>query len=245
MALDRLFELNSELRSADVLSHVGREDKELISSLKPRYFEFEQARIFSNASVKLHSSKSKWWSMMKSIKLKTLAEINFKKKYRVVISLRFDTLFFSTFELKELAPHTLYAAKWNNYDAISDGLLQDYWFYGESKVIDELSNISNSIEAYIGTKFASDNDISNHIFCMKCVQESNVINDVRYTLREYKDFCLYRHYKNPINILRERQSFLFSKQSLLYFLALLHLEYPLKSIYAKFFIIYGLLKKNF
>lgn len=138
--------------------------RSLISKVKDQIKQrlpFEYFQKGTSDYVKAIGAQCRWISTYKSIQLmKKYSELN-AFKYDFVLSSRFDSLFFSEFNLKKLDQNSIYASFWNNvswpkpmqpeYDLSNNnqgkGLL-DLWFLGSQRIMVSFAEIANLQHLY-------------------------------------------------------------------------------------------------
>ena len=144
-----------EPNKCDVFIHSWSKNNkdELIELLNPINYKFEEHKIFDrDTSSKKNAVTSRFYSEYQANKLKKIHEKKNKFKYDIVIHSRLDVIWFNPLELYE-KKNTLFSTYWNS--SINENnhgpfnrknhnqnyALHDWWFYGDSKVMDKFSLI--------------------------------------------------------------------------------------------------------
>ena len=177
----------------DVFIHTWNTDKASIENLKevykPKKSIFEQQKIFDTKNTKYHSTKSRWYSQMKSIQLKKQYEKENNFLYDFVMISRFDCLYNTNINFSELDPNFFYASNWDLPHSI-DGFL-DYWFISNSLNMDLFGDLYNKLEEYLNVDKII---LSNHSLSRHHIRKLGLENKISYILKEHNDFKLNRQY---------------------------------------------------
>jgi hypothetical protein len=175
--------------SVDIFLHTWNEDLNTIDEItniyKPISSIFEKQIIFDE-NTKLHITKSRWYSHMKSVELKQQYEKENNIIYDFVVVTRFDNCFFIPFSFSEYDSNCFYSSNWD-YPHNLIGFL-DYWFLADSKTMDKFSNLYDKIDDYLTYI-----ELSSHVLSKHHANKLNLIQ--KYIFNEHSDFGLERQLK--------------------------------------------------
>lgn len=173
----------------DIFLHTWADDNEKINQIEdvynPKLSMYESQIVFDADNVKLHSTKSRWYSHMKSVNLKKEHELKNNFVYDYVLVSRFDNCFLKEFNFLDYEENIFYSSHWQ-YPHNTTGFL-DYWFLSDSATMDNFSDLYHNLDQYISKDRVQ---ISNHVLSKHHAEISGLECD--YTKTEYKDFCLER-----------------------------------------------------
>jgi hypothetical protein len=173
----------------DIFLHTCVNDEDKINQIedvyKPELSIYEKQIIFDKNNVKLHSTKSRWYSHMKSVDLKRNYELKNNFIYDYVLVSRFDNCFLKKFDFSKYKKDFFYSSEWE-YPHNVNGFL-DYWFFSDSFTMDKFSNLYKKVDKYV---LNDEVQLSNHVLSK---HHAGILNlKCAYTKQEYKDFCLER-----------------------------------------------------
>ena len=177
--------------NVDVFIHTWNQDnnsiKELTDLYQPKKSIFEKQITFGGPTVKHHSTKSRWYSQMKSIQLKEQYEQENDFTYDLVMVSRFDCIYYTNIDFLSLNPNKFYVSNWKM--SPSHGFL-DYWFIANSHNMNLFSGLYHNLDKYLSNGM----ELSNHSLCYHHITELGLAHQVSYILNEHKDFKLDRNY---------------------------------------------------
>lgn len=185
---------------ADVYIHTwadGLEHKENLEKIyNPTSLIFEKKSTFGLQDVNTHNqkiwmTKSRWYSYMKSIELKIATEKETGINYDFVLATRFDNVVVTPFDFSSYKDDIFYSAEWD-WPHNETGFL-DYWFLSSTNVMDKFHRLYESIDEYISEGCA----LSSHVLSRYHVDKLGLKRG--HIKREYKDFCLERHYSQLLD----------------------------------------------
>ena len=116
-------------------------------------------------TVELHAKEafraySRWYSNKKVLELKAQYEKTHGFKYDCVMVLRLDVGFYSKLDFAKYDMNYFYASNWNDYPTKSNNFVHnkknhnlgrgflDFWFFSNSRNMDELAKLYDNIEKY-------------------------------------------------------------------------------------------------
>lgn len=176
----------------DVFIHTWNQHTDSIEEIKtiynPKKSIFEEQIMFDDTSTKLHSTKSRWYSQMKSIELKKQYEKENDFTYDFVMVSRFDCAYHTLIDFTTLDPTKFYASHWE-FPHNLDGFL-DYWFITNSVNMDSFGDLYNKLNFYLNSWTCV--PLSNHVLSRYHVRELGLENNISYIHHEHKDFNLKR-----------------------------------------------------
>ena len=191
--------------SSDVFIHSWstNREKELVTSLKPVNYIFEDHRSFSkDFNDRKNATLSKYFSVQKVNNLKRKYERQNKIQYDVVMHTRFDLIWFSKVLLKQNFENKyIFFPNWNTSinddnlgpfrrDNVNVGSrLFDAWFFTSSKISDRYTKIYKNRKKLFKL---SDNSWSAHKFAY--IQSEINGYEIKNTLYRGHDYELYRRY---------------------------------------------------
>ena len=182
-----------EPNNADVFIHTWNTNDNSIQNLKqiykPKKSLFEEQIMFDEMNSKYHSTKSRWYSQMKSIELKKQYEQENKFIYDFVMISRFDCFYKTLINFSILHSTNFYASNWKLPHSI-DGFL-DYWFISNSSNMDLFGDLYNKLDSYL--KFDKI-ILSNHSLSRHHIRKLGLEHNISYIFDEHKDFKLNRQY---------------------------------------------------
>jgi len=159
------------LNDVDIFIHTWNENEEEIKTTKklyePKDSIFEKQIIFADdvprhisnsnydlpGTTKWHTTKSRWYSYMKSVELKQKYERQNNFKYDFVFVTRFDNCFLTPFIFSEYDSNYFYAS--DDFDP--EVGFNETFFFSNSEAMDNYSTLFNHINEYInqGCQFSS------------------------------------------------------------------------------------------
>ena len=170
-----------------VFFHTWNEDyntqMDLLDLYKPKYSTQEKQRIFDTDATKLHQIKSRWYSHKQSVQLKSKYELT-NGPFDFVLVSRFDNCFLTPFKFEDYEKGTFYSSNWQKPH--SDTGFLDYWFFSDSKTMDQFSTLYDTLDTY----FDEGAELSNHTLSRHHAAKKGF--DVKNTKTEYVDFGLER-----------------------------------------------------
>lgn len=176
----------------DVFIHTWNTDSDSINKIKnlykPQKSIFEKQIIFDDINIKYHSTKSRWYSQMKSIELKKQYEEENNFTYDFVMVSRFDCIFYTNIDFYSLDSIKFYTSNWTKPHSYSGFL--DYWFIANSSNINLFGDLYNKLDEYLFEGI----QLSNHVLSKHHVKKLGLTNNISYILNEHKDFKLDRNY---------------------------------------------------
>lgn len=188
--------------NCDIFMHSWTVDKEeelkslynpVASLFQPQeYFGFneEQARDSYGSFSKVAAHwrlLSLCTSVERGIKLKQDYEISNGFRYKWVILLRYDLIFFKRLDISTYDNNNFYVVEWENGKLENGGIL-DYIFLSDSKMMDEIAKLPSEINNKI-----YDPSHSHKMFYNKLMNMYDKdINRVKSLGRRYKDFEILR-----------------------------------------------------
>jgi hypothetical protein len=139
---------------------------------------------------------SRYTSLERAMLLKTNYEIENGIRYRWVLVVRFDLIFFTKLDLHNLDHSCFYVCSEPHWKDINEwGMVHDVVFLANSDLMDEYSRIAKEI------KSGKHNDVSHatHIITYRKLKEmfSGDMGRVRYGFKRYQDVEIYRFIVNP------------------------------------------------
>lgn len=230
-SLKSLYDNIIDKYECDIFFHTwGYYNDFLINFLKPKSYRFEDPIKTKYIGTKVHSTLSRFTSLDRSVELFLKTCDKDKLNYDAILLTRFDLIYFKNIFPKKINSNDIFFPAWSNPISGKEGLLDLYWITGNSS-IRNFSETTNFIKQYMKeNKIISDKHklFSNHFFIFKFILSKNL--NLKYFAEEYRYFCISKHYQRLIRI-SDKPHYFFSKQQVLYYLAKLKLEYPLKNIY--------------
>lgn len=191
--MDLMYKNIIEPNNADVFIHTWNTNDNSIQKLKqiykPKKSLFEEQIMFDEMNSKYHSTKSRWYSQMKSIELKKQYEQENKFIYDFVLISRFDCFYKTLINFSTLNSTNFYASNWKLPHSI-DGFL-DYWFISNSSNMDLFGDLYNKLDSYL--KFDKI-ILSNHSLSRHHIRKLGLEPKISYIFDEHKDFKLNRQY---------------------------------------------------
>lgn len=236
-AVSSLLAINSiknsfSCQNADYFFHTwGEANDKITKLLKPKSYKFEASIQTKYTGSKIHSTISRFTSMQKSIKIFNEYRLHNNIDYHAAIIIRFDLLLYGKILPRKITEETIAFPIWGNYQGRKIGYLDYYFIIGKNHY-ENLHNVVDFVQTYINNRNITqeiDHELSNHIILKELIK--TLKGNVTYSGREYKDFCLVKHYRGFSNE-SGKIYYIFSKQSFLYILSVLHIEYPIKAIYS-------------
>lgn len=187
----------------DIFMHSWSIDKkeELIQLYSPKQTLFEPQITFNDKHHKENIVKSRWYSAKKSIEIKTEYSQQNNIKYDMVISCRFDLIWFSDFNFNEYSPYNFYVSNWNHNGPnnvgpyLKENLNTDYgfldfWFCSNDDYMNKFSLLYDNID-----KLFLKVGPSNHRISYDFAKQLNL--PISYTKYRGYDCEMYRRYKDP------------------------------------------------
>ena len=180
-----------DLNDTDIFIHTWTEDKKTINYIKELYKPtssiFEEQIMFADTSTKHHSTKSRWYSHMRSVEFKKQHEKKENFIYDFVIVSRFDNVFITPFNFTEYEPRFFYSSNWIAPHNIKGFL--DYWFLSDSETMDSFSNLYHKIDSYL---YKDNITLSNHVLSKHHAIQIGLEENLKYIKTEKIDFVLER-----------------------------------------------------
>lgn len=201
------------VNNTDIFIHSWSLDvqDEIVNLYKPKKYQFEkQIQFVYNSRAKAKKirhreidqgfrSLSKWYSLKRSVELKTEYECENNFEYDWVMLTRFDTLFFTDLDFSKCEPDHLYVPHFNTPDGLGENPsaklnrinrrgygLSDMWYLADSKIVNEFTKIYDGVKTY-------QYRVSQHKAALDCLLDCGYKKDViKYTLWRHYDFELYR-----------------------------------------------------
>jgi|TARA_R100000081_G_C4820523_1_gene179488 hypothetical protein len=190
--MDLIYKNIIEPNNADVFIHTWNTNESstqnLTKTYKPKKAIFEKQKMFDSTNSKYHSTKSRWYSQMKSIELKKQYEQECGFIYDFVMISRFDCLYWTPFEFFKYDNTKFFASNWNP-EHLKIGFL-DYWFFANSKNMDLFGDLYNRVDQYLSTGL----ELSNHVLSKKHTEDVGLYPKVSYIKQEHLDFKINRNY---------------------------------------------------
>lgn len=173
----------------DIFIHTWSENEKqndhIEATYKPTRSTYQKQIMFDDTFSKLHSTKSRWYSHMKSIQLKKEYESENNITYDFVLVSRFDNCFIKQFDFSNYRKGYFYSSTWD-YPHNETGFL-DYWFFADSKTMDKFSTLYEKLDSYL---LKENVQLSNHVLSKHHAETINL--KCKYVKKEYEDFCLQR-----------------------------------------------------
>ncbi len=154
-----------------------------------KYIDFKKIQSFR--------AYSRWYSAYKVNELKTKKEIKDNFKYDFIILLRLDVMFLKNINLSNLKYGNMYCANWNdgptpennynkeisfnNYSISKKYGLLDFWFIGDSEIMDTFTKLYCCISNY---------KIDPHTSSKQHIERNKI--DINYFLYRFVDFEMTR-----------------------------------------------------
>jgi hypothetical protein len=219
-------------RDVDYFFHTwGSRNDNLVQQLRPKSWIIEDPIETRYQGSKVHSTISRFTSLQKSLSIFNDYRSRHGVNYHGALIVRFDLLVYGKIVPEVIRDDTIALPFWGNYRASHSEYLDYYLIIGKNH-FEKFDNIVLFVNDYIDKNYNNSSSLpfSNHIIIRKLIETFG--GSVEFSGREYKDFCLDKHFKGFSNKKGEVRLFL-SKQFFLYILSLLRLEYPFKRIYGK------------
>jgi hypothetical protein len=205
------------VNKADVFVHSWSVEAEsdLINLYKPKKYQFQPQIQFDYKHPPIHKgekalakhkdqgfrSLSKWYSLKRSLELKTEYELEHNFEYDAVMLTRFDTLFFVDLDFSKCDLSCLCVPNWNTPDGLGEHPkikpdrvnrsetgygLSDMWYLSNSKIINEFIGIYDGVKS---NKYR----VSQHKAAWDCFLDIGYQRNIlKYYLYRHYDFELYR-----------------------------------------------------
>jgi len=208
----------------DIFIHSWDEywEKDIVRLFKPKKHIFERQRIFSLPShiirgenpplfARYQNHYSRWYSLMRSVELKSKYEKEQGIKYDGVMVARFDIAWMNSVIFNEYDMKNFYVSGWYRGDK-NRGMsrLKDIWFFSSSKNINKFATLYEKIDNYcILPKFDKEKKgISSHSLARHHCDINNL--NIKETMKLYEskgkidvdrsDYALVRELYSPSGI---------------------------------------------
>lgn len=191
----------------DIFIHTWSESKEendrIENIYRPKKSIYEKQIMFDKSPTKLHSTKSRWYSHMKSVELKKKYEKENGFKYDFVLVSRFDNCFITKFDFSNYEKGFFYSPTW--YYPHSEGGFLDYWFFSDSETMDKYSNLYEELDTYL---LKEKLQLSNHVLSKYHAEAINL--QCKCVKKWGQDYCLQRELHRGLERMSQQSKSLYS-----------------------------------
>ena len=191
----------------DIFMHSWSVDKqeELESLYNPVASQFQPQESFGfpenvvkeeGRDVNPFSLLSRFTSLERAMKLKQDYELSNGFKYKWVLVLRYDLVFFTEMDITNYDNNNIYICcdvAWIGEDMKRCGCVLDFLFLSSSEMMDEFSRLATEIKSNV---FGVTN-CAHHLSYRKIMSMFNDINKIKFLYNRYDDVEIYRLIMNP------------------------------------------------
>lgn len=146
----RIFKKNDPI---DFFVHswsVDKKDK-ILGLYHPKEYIIDKQKIFDDGKSRMYRVMSHWYSVKRSLELKSMYEREHDFTYDCVMINRFDVVFFKPLVFSDYDLHKFWAVKNPKYAQPGEGrhyglYLQDFFFFSNSENMDYLGRLFDTLE---------------------------------------------------------------------------------------------------